>query len=163
MNKGKGGISAILIMIAVLLAINWLATERHTRLDLTDEKRFTLSNATRKLLKKIDEPVSVDVLLKGNYPSGFRKLGSAALDMLQEFKEVAGSKLNYRMVSPEEMAGESEIKWADSLSSMGFYPINLNAQIKEGQQQLFVYPVAIVKYGDRLLPVTLYQLHKVDQ
>ncbi|RYY63920.1 MAG: gliding motility-associated ABC transporter substrate-binding protein GldG, partial [Chitinophagaceae bacterium] len=40
---------------------------------------------------------------------------------------------------------------------MGLVPINLTSQVKEGQQQQFVYPYALVHYKGQALPVTLYQ------
>ncbi len=145
------------VTIIFLIAVNWTASQFHTRVDLTNEKRFTLSNATKKLLKKIEEPVTVDVFLKGNYPSGFRQLSASTNDILKEFKEVAGNKLRYNFISPEELMPGTEIKFADTLSGMGLYPINLTSQLKEGQQQQNVYPFALVHYQEKTLPVELYK------
>jgi gliding-associated putative ABC transporter substrate-binding component GldG len=145
------------VVLVILIGINWVASSWHTRIDLTNEKRFTLSAATKKLLKSIDEPITIDVFLKGEFPSGFRKLASSTEDLLREFKEIAGNKLQYHFISPaEEMEGTS-VSYGDTLSAMGLYPINLTSQVKEGQQQQFVYPVAMVHYQDRSLPVKIYQ------
>ena len=144
-------------VLVILIVINWAASLWHTRIDFTNEKRFTLSNATKKLLKKIDEPVVIDVFLKGNYPSGFRKLAASTEDILREFKEVAGNKLQYHFISPEEEMEGTTIKYGDTLSSMGLYPINLTSQLKEGQQQQLVYPVALVHYKREVFPVMIHQ------
>ena len=145
------------IILVILIAINWAASQWHNRVDFTNEKRFTLSSPTKKLLKKIDEPVIVDVFLKGNYPSGFKKLAASTGDLLQEFKEIAGNKLQYHFISPEDVVPGADVKYGDTLSAMGLYPINLTSQVKEGQQQQFVYPVALVHYKDQVIPVKLYQ------
>ena len=58
----------------LVLAVNFLASRFHSRLDLTKEKRYTLSKATKKLLKDLDEPIMIDVFLKGEFHAGFRKL-----------------------------------------------------------------------------------------
>ena len=92
----------LLITIVVLVAINWLASLYHTRIDFTNEKRFTLSSPTKKILKKLDDAVQVDVFLKGEFPSGFKKLANSTSEILQEFKEVAGKKLQYNFISPDE-------------------------------------------------------------
>ncbi|HNO99188.1 MAG TPA: gliding motility-associated ABC transporter substrate-binding protein GldG [Ferruginibacter sp.] len=147
----------LLISILLLAGINWLASVYHTRIDLTNEKRFTLSSPTRKVLQKPEEVIRIDVFLKGDFPSGFRKLANSAGELLQEFKEVAGSKLQYRFVSPEEMMEGTSVKWADTLSNLGFVPINLTSQVKAGQQQQLIYPVAFVHYKDQVSPVILYQ------
>ncbi len=146
-----------LSVLVILLAINWAASQWHSRLDLTSENRFTLSTATKKILKKIDDPVEVDVFLKGNYPSGFKKLASTTSDLLQEFKETAGKNLHYRFISPEEIMTGTTVKYSDTLSALGLYPINLTSQLKEGQQQQFVYPVALVHYKDLTIPIKIYQ------
>ena len=147
----------LLITVAVLVAINWLASLYHTRIDFTNEKRFTLSSATKKVLHKLDDVVQVDVFLKGDFPSGFKKLANSTGELLQEFKEVAGKKLQYRFISPDEDVEGTNIKWADTLAALGFYPINLTSQVKAGQQQQNIYPVAFVHYKDKVLPVILYQ------
>ncbi len=147
----------LLLVLLLLFAVNWAASVWHTRIDLTNEKRFTLSTATKSLLKKTAGQVSIDVFLKGNYPSGFKKLSSSTEDILREFKEVAGSRLQYRFISPDDKVGGTEVTYADTLSAMGLFPINLTSQVKEGQQQQFVYPVALVHYNDQVLPVQLYK------
>lgn len=145
------------VSVFFLIIVNWTASQFHVRVDLTNEKRFTLSNATKKLLKKIEEPITVDVFLKGNYPSGFRQLSASTNDILKEFKEVAGNKLRYNFISPDELMPGTEIKFADTLSGMGLYPINLTSQLKEGQQQQNVYPFALVHYNDKTVSVELYK------
>lgn len=145
------------LVIVLLIAVNWLASIWHTRLDLTNEKRFTLSTATKNILKNIKEPVQVDVFLKGNYPSGFKKLATTTSDLLQEFREVAGNNFQYNFISPDESVEGTQVSYGDTLSAMGLVPINLTSQVKEGQQQQFVYPYALVHYKDQVLPVTLYQ------
>ena len=145
------------VSVFFLIIVNWTASQFHVRVDLTNEKRFTLSNATKKLLKKIEEPITVDVFLKGNYPSGFRQLSASTNDILKEFKEVAGNKLRYNFISPDELMPGTEIKFADTLSGMGLYPINLTSQLKEGQQQQFVYPFALIHYREKTFPVELYK------
>ena len=147
----------LLPVLVILFAINWAASQWHSRLDFTGEKRFTLSTATKKILKKIDDPVQVDVFLKGNYPSGFKKLASSTSDLLQEFKETAGKNLQFRFISPEEIMTGTTVKYSDTLSTLGLYPINLTSQLKEGQQQQFVYPVALIHYKDLTIPIKIYQ------
>ena len=145
------------IILIILFGINWAASEFHIRADLTNEKRFTLSNATKKLLVKLDAPVTIDVFLKGSYPSGFRQLSSSTNDMLKEFKEVAGNKIQYNFISADEVMPGTKVVFADTLTAMGLFPINLTSQLKEGQQQQNVYPFALVHYADKTIPVELYK------
>ena len=145
------------LILIILLIINWAASLFHTRVDLTNEKRFTISSATKKLLVKLDSPVVIDVFLKGNFPSGFRQLSSSTNDMLKEFKEVGGNKIQYNFISPDELMPGTEVSFADTLIGMGLSPINLTSQLKEGQQQQNVYPFALVHYKEKTIPVELYK------
>jgi ABC-type uncharacterized transport system involved in gliding motility auxiliary subunit len=69
-----------LLLLVVLVAINFLASAYHSRIDLTKEKRYTLSKATTELLNSLDDDVQIDVFLKGDFPSGFRKLANSTED-----------------------------------------------------------------------------------
>ncbi len=144
------------ITLIILVGINWLASSYHARIDLTNEKRFTLSRPTKKILKQLDDVVQVDVFLKGDFPSGFKKLANSTAEMLQEFKEIAGAKLQYNFINPEEEMEGTNVKWGDTLSSLGLYPINLKSQLKAGEQQQLVYPVALMRYKENVVPVRLY-------
>jgi gliding-associated putative ABC transporter substrate-binding component GldG len=147
----------VVLIILVLLAVNIITSTWHFRIDLTDEKRFTLSKGTTTILKNLDEPITIDVFLKGNYPSGFKKLAAATEDLLREFKEVGGNKIKYRFIAPDEIIEGTNSIYADTLTSLGIIPINLTAQVKNGQQQQQVYPVALLHYKDTMLPVQIYK------
>ena len=146
----------LLITICLLLFINWLASIYHTRIDLTNEKRFTLSKSTKKILKQLDDNVEIKVFLKDDFPSGFKKLANSTDEILQEFKAVAGKNLKYIFVSPDEEMEGTNVKWGDTLSAMGLYPINLKSQLKAGEQQQLVYPFALLRYKEKVIPIKLY-------
>ncbi len=148
---------SILFITVMLLFVNMLASTYHSRIDLTNEKRFTLSNSTKQLLKKIEQPLKIEVLLKGNLPSGFKSLASSAEDILREFKEETGANLFFHFVSPDETFENTAVTFADTLSSMGFFPINLTSQLKDGQEQKMVYPIAILYYENKIVPIELYK------
>src|SRR2546422_45897 len=95
-------------MIIILVLINFLAAQFHKRIDLTNEKRFTISSPVKKLLKKLDDEVQVDVFLKGEFPSGFKKLAISTEDLLQEFKEASNGNIHYRFVSADEQMEGTE-------------------------------------------------------
>jgi ABC-2 type transport system permease protein len=164
MSSPKKAYSKGIIIPAVtllLVGINLLASLWHQRIDLTSEKRFTLSAPTKKLLKKLDGEVTVDILLKGEFPSAFKRLANSAEETLQEFKEIAGNKINYRFVLPDDEMDEVNTKYADTAASLGIEPINLKVQLKAGEQQQLVYPAALVHYKGKIFAVNLYSGNKI--
>ena len=159
-NKiGKGKIG-VLITLVFLLLLNWAASLYHARIDLTNEKRFTLSAPTKKILTQLDDAVQVDIFLKGEFPSAFKKLANSTGELLQEFREIAGNKLQYNFISPDEVMEGTNVKWGDTLSGLGLYPINLKSQLKAGEQQQLVYPIALVHYKGKVEAVDLYAGNK---
>ncbi len=147
-------------VVAALLFINLFAGRWHSRLDLTTEKRYTLSEATLELLRSLNEPVNVTVLLDGDMPAGFKKLAGSTRDMLQEFREVSKNQVRFIFRQPGQGLNDS-LKSAliDSLHRIGINPTNVRARIKEGQgeEQRLVYPGVIVEYEGRALGIDLLQ------
>src|SRR5258706_4072981 len=106
-------------VIIVLILLNVLADQFHKRIDLTNEKRFTISSPVKKLLRKLESVVTIEIFLKDNLPSGFKKLASTTDELLQEFKEIAGNKIQYRFVSADEQMDGTDRTYADTLVSLG--------------------------------------------
>jgi gliding-associated putative ABC transporter substrate-binding component GldG len=144
-----------LFLLVILFTVNFFASVFHTRFDLTKEKRYTISNATEQILKKLDEPVLIDVFLKGDFPAGFKKLAVSVSELLKEFKETGKKNIIYSFHEPGEQLTDN-IRYADTLIAMGASPINLKVQLKAGEQQQFVFPVAWIKYKNRSILVNIY-------
>ncbi|HRI28682.1 MAG TPA: Gldg family protein, partial [Chitinophagales bacterium] len=94
-NKRTQSLTNFAIPIALLLLLNIVAANFFYRLDLTTEKRFTLTPATKQLLGNLDDVVYVKVFLAGEFPAGFKRLRNATLDMLQEFRAYSGNMVEY--------------------------------------------------------------------
>ncbi|MBL7745574.1 MAG: GldG family protein, partial [Chitinophagaceae bacterium] len=146
-----------LLLLIVLFVVNFLASLFHSRIDLTKEKRYTLSKATKELLNSLDDKVQIDVFLKGDFPAGFQKLANSTNDFMQLIKDRNSSKISYRFISPkDEIPGTNGVKYGDSLVSLGASPINLTVQLKEGQQQNYIFPVALMSYNGKQQLINLY-------
>ncbi len=145
-----------LIVLMGTIAVNFLASVFHQRIDLTNEKRFTISNPVKKILKNTDSKIEVAIFLKGDLPSGFKKLSTSAQELLQEFNEYANGNIHYKIISADDKMPGNERTYADTLSSLGLIPINLKVQLKAGEQSQYIYPAAIVYYKDKMQAVNLY-------
>lgn len=146
----------LLIIIVVIVFANYLASVFHKRIDLTNEKRFTISTPVKKILKNIDQKMEINIFLRGDIPAGFKKLSVSAQELLQEFKEYSNGNIHYKIISSDEKIPGTERTYADTLSSLGIVPINLKVQLKEGEQSQYIYPAALVNYQNKLQPVNLY-------
>jgi ABC-2 type transport system permease protein len=146
-------------LLAGVIAINYVASVIHYRIDLTAEKRYTLSNPTKNLLRNVNDQVVIDVFLAGDLPADFRKLRNNAEELLQEFREYSRS-ITYRFKKPgeglDEAGKQNALLYLDSL---GIKPTNVKVQAKGGEslEESLVYPAALVAYKGKIYPINLLE------
>jgi len=148
------------VAIVLLILLNWLGSKYHSRIDLTDEKRFTLSHSTASILKNLDSTVDITVLLTGDIKSEFKKLSTTTKELLENFKDQGGNKIQYKFELPGEGLDDSlKANVFDSLVSLGLRPTNQQVQVKEGEgkNQRQVFPGAVIRYGGRTIAIDLLQ------
>jgi ABC-2 type transport system permease protein len=158
MNKLINSTYWWLYLILITVAVNILASQFHYRLDLTQEKRYTLSNPTKKLLRGLDGDINIDVYLKGDLKSGIKKLAISTEELLEEFEEYGKGRIHFRFFDPLSSLDDTAKKaLLDSLGALGIQQETEVAQSKKGEEQSerFILPGAMVKYKDRIFPVNL--------
>ena len=155
MNKQK--IIQLALLIGVLILLNVVGANVYKRFDLTKEKRFSLTDATKTMLEGIDDIIYVEVLLEGELNSGFKRLQRETLVMLNEFKAYAGVDIEYRFLNPlEDLTQEEQQQVFDQLAKQGIMPTNV-IDNREGYSEKPIYPWAIITYKGRSIPVELLQ------
>ena len=98
----KNKIIQILLVVGAIIGLNVLANQFFFRVDLTEEKRFTINEATKNLLKNLDDEVYVKVYLTGkSIPSGFKRLENAVHETLDEFQIYGGTNIKYAFIDLE--------------------------------------------------------------
>lgn len=148
------------VVLLLLLALNFLASFMSARIDLTAEKRYTISNATHNLLESVDDPVEITVFLQGEMPAGFKKLRNSTAELLQEFREIAGTKLRVTFETPGAgLDDETKQQFIDSLYRLGLRPTNVKAQTKEGEgeEQRLIFPGALISYNGKATAIDFLQ------
>lgn len=147
-------------VLAALIAINYLASLFHFRIDLTTEKRYTLSQPTKRLLGNLNDRVIIDVFLAGDLPADFRNLRNNADELLQEFREAGNKNVFFRFQRPGEgMSDTARENFLIYLDSFGIRATNVRVQAKAGesQEERLVYPAALVTYNDEVAAIDLLQ------
>ena len=138
------------LLVAIIYASNaWL----YGSLDLTAEKRYSLSDATKKLLdKKLDSSVIIEVFLAGDLPADYKKLNIATAEILETFSSSTTNSIQVSFIEPGSgiVDEQAKVKYFDSLAAMGvvFERTAINEGIEKSTSQLIV-PSALVRYGNR--------------
>lgn len=100
-NMKRVSLIKIIPGLLIIVLINIIGTYLYFRLDLTAEKRYTLSPATKKLLGNVDDLVFFRIFLYGDYPAGFKRLERETRDMLNEFRAY-NKNIEFKFVNPSE-------------------------------------------------------------
>lgn len=149
--------------LLLLLVINYIAEQWHSRIDLTQDKRYTLSETTRKTLSQIQQPLVIDVLLKGNIPTEFKKLQTEAVQLLEEYT-AANDHLIVNFVNPLEDEPNADAA-IQNLINNGLQPLQI-AQTEAGKSSVeYIFPWAVISDGKRVEKVRLFidKLGTTDQ
>lgn len=141
------------ILISILLIINILGSYYFYRFDLTKDKRYTLSETTLGIIKKVQNPLSIKVYMQGELPAEFKRLQIETKQILEEFQSY-NSNIVFEFIDPLENEAESmdNIK---SLYSKGLTPINISVDHKGKQSQAMVFPWAIAVYNNKEVNIPL--------
>ena len=140
----KGYWKAILVLglCGALLALSHI---RRVRWDLTDDRHYSLSEATKTLLKQTDAPIEVTLLLDGDLNAGFTRLKKATEELMDEMSVYADLSLTL----PSREGTELQ-------DSLGLRPIVIHEREQNGKTaQTTIYPYALISYKGRGAVVTL--------
>ncbi len=155
-QKRTENLLLFLIGIMTIVILNQLSTLHFFRIDLTEEKRFTISDATIQLLEGLDEKVFIEVYLDGDLPAGFQRLQKNIEESLQEFKIYAGENLEYAFTDPSTATGsQARNEYYMSLAKRGIQPTRLFDNKNGEKSEKIIFPGALVSVGSREVPVML--------
>ena len=138
-----------LIALILFPAITYVSSLFRYRIDLTTEKRFSLTTATIKLLHNLDSTVNIKVFLTGDLPADYKKLSIATDDLLSEFRDLSNNKIQISFEKLGEGLPDSvKAQLYDSLANMGVVfeqAENISSQNNKATNQLII-PSAMVYY-----------------
>jgi len=154
-NIKRSDITRLILGLVIILLINVISEFLFTRIDLTTEKRYSLSPATKKLLKNLNDVVFFKIYLEGDLPPGFRRLANETKEMLDEFRAYSDN-IQYEFVDPSTNPNAKERNDAYRLlMERGLQPTDLRVNKKGQASQLIIFPGALVSYKTREIPVQL--------
>lgn len=147
-------INLLLVLVAIVL-INGIGNVVFTRFDLTSEKRYTLTDATKEIIENLDDIVFFRIYLEGEFPAGFKRLRREAKELLDEFRAY-NKNIQYEFIDPSSAANEQERNDTYRLlMEQGLSPTNLQVKTKSGVDQQVIFPGALVSYQGRQVAVEL--------
>lgn len=149
----KNSLKKLSFLALGLFLLNFASYYIYKRFDLTQDKRYTLSETTKKIIDGVDSPLIIDVFLEGNFPADFKKLQTETRQLLEEFSAY-NSNITFQFVNPVEKE-EERVDVMKKFFAKGLKPINVTVDDKGKQTQEVVFPWALANYGDKGAKVQL--------
>lgn len=141
------------ISLLAVIGINIIGHFFFSRFDLTADKRYTLSDVSLDIVKKVEEPLYVDIFLEGQFPGEFKRLQTETRQLLEEFKAY-NSDIVFEFVNPLENESERD-SILDAFMQRGMTPISVTVEDKGKQSQEVVFPWAIASYRNKSIKIPL--------
>lgn len=144
------------LVLGLLILLNLILTNYFFRIDLTSEKRYSLSESSKNLAAKVDDVMFVKVYLEGDFPAGFKRLRQSTKEMLDEFAAYTNGKLQYEFVDPFENADAKKANdILQELGEKGLQPTNVQIKKDDESTQKLIVPGAMFYYKGKEVPVNL--------
>ncbi|HLT93173.1 MAG TPA: GldG family protein, partial [Membranihabitans sp.] len=145
-------LTRIVLVAGIVLFVNLLSEMWYARLDFTADKQYTLSQATRDILRDLDDVITVTAYFTKNLPPQLVKARRDFEDLLVEYETRSQGSIVYRFVNPNESdAGEQEAQ------QKGIRPVVVNVTQKDQASQMRAYMGAVLEMGDKSEVIPLIQ------
>ncbi len=156
-NQKQQHIIQLALSVVILILLGYISTRVFFRVDLTSEKRYTLSEETKNISAKLEDVAYIKVYLEGELPAGFKKFRNAIRETLDEMKIYAKDNIQYEFINPSENPDEkTRNKIYTELAQKGLKPTNIKMRDKEGgESEKIIFPGALLSYQGVEFPIQL--------
>lgn len=134
--------------LVLLVLVNLLASQYFFRIDLTEERRFSIKEPTKEMLSSLDDKVYVEVFLDGELNAGFRRFQKSIRETLEEIRIYSGNKVEYVFTDPSTaMSANARNEFMQDLMQKGITPTKV-VDPKDGQvTEKIIFPGVLISYG----------------
>jgi len=146
-------LKTVLIVSLGLAILNVFTQGVYKRFDLTNDNRYTLSDATLDIVNSAEEPIIIDVFLEGDFPSEFRRLQDETRQLLDEFYS-ENSNIKFSFINPieDETVRNQNL---ELLNQRGLTPMRLSVQENGKSSEETIIPWALASYGEKTVKIPL--------
>ncbi|HRJ29695.1 MAG TPA: gliding motility-associated ABC transporter substrate-binding protein GldG [Cyclobacteriaceae bacterium] len=161
--KGKKAGDLLLLAngLVLIILLNLVSADHFFRIDLTEEKRFSIKPQTKVLLENLVDDVYIEVYLDGELNASFRRLKNAMREVLDEFRIYSGNSVKVTFVDPSTaMSQQARNEFMEELARKGVTPTRL-VDRKDGQtSEKLIFPGAVLSYGGMETGITVLKGNK---
>lgn len=144
------------VALLIIIVVNLLSSFLFFRIDLTKDKRHSLSKSTTEMLQNLEDRVYIRVYLKGkDQPADYQLFAKQVEQMLQDFRGYS-KNVYFEFIDPLEGKNNEEVKnILAEFVKKGLEPIPISREDANGYSTHMVIPGAIISYRDHEYPAKL--------
>ncbi len=148
-RKDSSPVTSVIIVLAILLVLNLISINLFARVDLTDSGIYSLSNASKNLMKNLSDRVLVKCFFTKDLPPPYNQNARYLKDQLADYRAYSGGKFEFEFIDPAEEGAEDEAQ------SYRIPPVQVNAYESDRLEIKKVYMGIVFLHGDKteVLPV----------
>jgi ABC-2 type transport system permease protein len=148
--QGGNFASIVSISLGIIVLINFLSLRHFSRLDLTEQQEFTLSDATKNIVSKLDNLININVYFTKDLPPHLMGLSRQVKDMLDEYRAYSHGNIRVSFIDP---AKDKDLE--RKVRMLGIPRVQINIFEKDQAQIKNVYLGIAVSYEDKseVIPV----------
>ncbi len=133
----------IFLALAVFVLLNLLLSTISLRIDLSEGKAYSLSSSTKKILKNLDDLVTIKFFVSSDLPTRLLPLKNDVLDFLNEYKKTSG-KINIKILDPKK-----DERVLQEAKEQGLPELQFSQLEKDKYAIANVYFGAVISYADK--------------
>ena len=137
-------------VLAIVFLLVVVGGQMFFRLDLTAEKRYSITTVSKNLVKELDNPINITLYLDGELPAGFRKLQKSVEEKIADYNAYSSQLINLTVIDPYEITDANRRnKLFAELAGKGLQPTDIRQNTEQGTVTRRIFPGALVQYGDQ--------------
>ena len=113
----------------------------HIQWDATSDKRFSLTDATKKMVRSFTDDVTIECYLEGEFPAGFQRVQTALKDLLNDMR-AQNTHIQYSFSNPAKGSVQEINQMRENLKKDGILPVNLSVKSAEKTEEKLIFPYA---------------------
>ncbi|MCC6866367.1 MAG: Gldg family protein [Ignavibacteria bacterium] len=143
-SRRRQAIISILLVAGILVVLNIIAIKFFHRWDLTPNNIYTLSDASKQIVSKLDDKLVIKAYFTDNLPSPYNNNRRYLQELLDDYRSASNGKINYEIISPsdqEELEKEAQ--------KYGIQPVQVQTVKNDRAEALKAYMGMVLLYGGK--------------
>jgi ABC-2 type transport system permease protein len=144
------------MMLVAMVVIGFISGQLFFRLDMTAEKRYSITQVSKEVVKQMDKPVDITLYLAGELPAGFRKLQKSIQEKIADYNAFSSRPIRLKIVDPYETTNAKQRDQLFSeLTDKGLLQTEIRQNTEQGTVTRLIFPGVLIYYGEKRMSVNL--------